>query len=423
MSALILSLTVAGSMLSAQAADDGQGIPIVSGEPARTPVSEFRAQPQAAITAPAPSVPAAAAAAPAAAAPSGAAPIAAAPAPAPDARGGAAPVTSVSAAVADGRRYYSAALDRGVEQALMQTFLEASGQTLLSGDAEHPDPELLQAVGTAVASMHIAGDSLSVSFEQDRMEEVVRTCSDRLYGGISSPVMAFIVVNRPSGNRVINQESGTPFLSLLNEQARRLSFNVLYPLMDLKDLQLVIPEAILGHDDQALARAAARYDAGYFISAALKPAGGDQLSVVWNLYDRRSTKLHGATSMGRAEEVAAQIASAVARAVHARTVAGPAAAAETVPAEDAFALGPRRDAVRVAVSNVNSLNDLIEVNTALITYGFDGEGQIVGIRGGAVYMDIPTSAAPDILDGSMSHARDFRKTGEWQYEWMNSTGH
>ena len=456
MAALILQL--AAGALSVHAADE-EGIPIVSGEPVRqqpraVQYRGMQAAPAASVSvAPVSVAPASAAAAsPPAAPPPGTAPAAAAPvrpAPvyvspagaAPAAMGAVAadamaaqPAAAVSAppapavqlpAADDGRPRFSAALDHGVEQALMQAFLAASGQTLLSGDTEHPDPGLLQAVSTAVAGMHIAGDSLSVSFEQGRMEELVRAYSGLMYGGIASPVMAFIVISRPSGSRVINQESSLPFLELLHEQARRLNFRVLYPLMDLKDLQVIIPESILSHDDRALARAAARYDAGYFISAILSNTGAEQLSVVWNLYDRQSRKLHGATSMGRSEEVAAQMASAVARAVH-ESASGESdanAAAETALPGDAFALGPRSDAVRVAVSNVNSLNDLAELHTALVTYGFDGEGQIVGIRGGAVYMDIPTSAAPDILDGSMSHAQDFRKTGEWQYEWISSTGH
>ena len=446
MGALLLPL--AAGVLSARAADE-EGIPIVSGEPVRPQRTQLRVQPRtsaaepavrtapgAAASAAGPALTPAPAATPAttttqvAPSPLRAAPDAAAaalpavPTALPAAAAAAPPAPAVALPADDGRPRYSAALDHGVEQALLQAFLAASGQTLLSGDAEHPDPELLQAVASAADGLHIAGDSLSVSFEPGRVEELVRTYSGLMYGGIASPVMAFIAISRPSGSRIVNQESSLPLVELLHEQARRLSFRVLYPLMDLSDVQAVMPETVLSHDGQALARAAARYEAGYFISAALSGGGTERLSVVWNLHDREGRRLHGTTSAGRPAEVAAQMASAVARAVHEQsTPAAAGAAAEAAPPEDAFALGPRSDAVRVAVSNVNSLNDLLELNTALITYGFDGEGQIVGLREGAVYMDIPTSAAPDILDGSMSHAQDFRKIGEWQYEWINTTGH
>ena len=439
MGALLL-LPLAAGVLSARAADE-EGIPIVSGEPVRPQRMQPGAQPRgaaaqpAARTAPGTAVSAAgsaltpaaapqAAPSPLRASPDAAAALPAAPAALPAADASAPPAPAVALPADDGRPRFSAALDHGVEQALLQAFLAASGQTLLSGDAEHPDPELLQAVATAAAGMHIAGDSLSVSFEPGRVEELVRTYSGLMYGGIASPVVAFIAISRPSGSRIVNQESSLPLVELLHEQARRLSFRVLYPLMDLSDVQAVVPETVLSHDGQTLARAAARYEAGYFISAALSGAGTERLSVVWDLHDREGRRLHGTTSAGRPDEVAAQMALAVARAVHEQgTPASAGAAAEAAPPEDAFALGPRSDVVRVAVSNVNSLNDLLELNTALITYGFDGEGQIVGLREGAVYMDIPTSAAPDILDGSMSHAQDFRKIGEWQYEWINTTGH
>lgn len=312
-------------------------------------------------------------------------------------------------------------MDKGVDDALLQAFLYTTGTSLLT--VNEVDPRLIQAINAAAVSMTVDNGALVVNFDQSRLEKITKNFKQNLFHGIKSPVMAFMVINQHTGNEIINHEKEIPFLVKLNEHAKTLNYDLFYPLLDLTDVQNFTPDTILSHDDATLAKAAARYESEYFVSATLKYEPNGFINIIWNLYDKTGQKLYGSTLSGLDEEVATDLSVQIAKVVNVRSLAkdNPNAAQPAQVGSDldenAFALGPRNDAVRIAISNVNSLNDVAKVRSALITYGYDNGFDIVAMKDGNLILDIHTNASPSILDGTMSYAQDFSKAGQWHYVW------
>ncbi|MGN0894147.1 MAG: hypothetical protein ACI4ND_04035, partial [Succinivibrio sp.] len=57
-----------------------------------------------------------------------------------------------------------------------------------------------------------------------------------------------------------------------------------------------------------------------------------------------------------------------------------------------------------------------------ITYGYEADITVLGYSENGVVILIPTGSAPEILDGTLSHAGEFTKTADWTYRFNRSEG-
>lgn len=310
-------------------------------------------------------------------------------------------------------------LDKGIDAAILDAYLQISKSSLLD---KEQNPDLLNAIADATTEINIENNLLKVAFDTTKLQQVQDDFSQALFAGIKSPVMAFVVLNQQEGNVVADSDGYSVFLQELSKNAKDLNYDLLYPLMDLTDLQTFNQDSVLAHNEVALAKAANRYGSEYFMTATLKEEGDNFVTVIWNFYTKEGTKLGSSKLSGDANEMSVSLSTTLAQLISSAKQGGiPAAiASENDASTDNLVLGPHDGLVRISISEVKNLSDLANIKRILIGYGYENDIKVVAIQGSSLIFEIPTNSSPAILDGTMRNAKDFSKIGSWQYSYLRS---
>ncbi len=317
---------------------------------------------------------------------------------------------------------YEKDLKDGLDVALMQAFGEAVQSRTL--DEVSVDPET---AGQAVSSIRLSPSVLQVSFDEDGLTRVLGEGVSS-WDGVKEPVVLWLVDVSSRDGSLISQTHSNDFVSSLSELCRNVGVNILSPVMDLDDVMAVNDQTVLQHNDAQLVNASGRYGAAFFVAGGMETGTDGTLAVKLNVYDKDGRHLGEYSQEGAVGEIALATARTVTAVLRDNytpsaddTAEDPNAAVAAVAA-DPLTLGPGDGFVRIGIYGTQNLSDLRTVKGALITYGYESDTKIVGYLDGAVVFEIPTAASPAILDGTIAHAGEFTKTGDWLYSLNQTTG-
>ncbi|MDY6470726.1 MAG: DUF2066 domain-containing protein, partial [Succinivibrio dextrinosolvens] len=227
------------------------------------------------------------------------------------------------------------------------------------------------------------------------------------------------------------------FVKKLQGAASQNRFNIMFPVMDLDDVQQVNSQTIVSHSDELIAKASKRYDAKYFVSGVMeRDSANNGYSVKWNLCDADGKSLGSGANSGDADtatsQMSAQIAQVLMNSSNTGNTAAPAAPVATsaneadtitpVTDDGSIALGPVKGGVRVLITDIENVADYPRIKRILITYGYESDIQVLGYNSEGVIFLIPTGSSPAILDGTFTHASEFTKVAPWTYRFNESKG-
>lgn len=317
---------------------------------------------------------------------------------------------------------YEGSLSEGVDKALAAGYAQAAASLAPGSEARGSAAD----AGKAVSSVEIQGGKVVVKFDRDKLSRQLSSSGAAVWSGLKDPVLVWLA-DAASG-KIIGGDSSDPLALSMSAAAQKLRYQLIFPLMDLDDVQAVNAQALLTHDDEALKTASARYKPTFYVAAAASK-DGDAVDLRWDVYDAGGRKLGNGSAKAPMDEAASKAASGIASSLmenvsgeggdQASQIAADSGSGEAAAAADT--IGPRNGSVRILVSGVGSLSDLQAVRSAIITFGYEGSTRAIGYTPQGVVFLVPTSASPAILDGTLAHSGTFTKTGDWIYRYNQGT--
>lgn len=320
---------------------------------------------------------------------------------------------------------FSENTNEGMDNALQSAFNRAV-ETVSPGTK----PDLsLEAISPAIVATSLNNGMLSVTFDDAKIKELLEGAGIPSWNGIDEPVLLWFT-SVADGSVISNPDSYEAVKSFV-EAANKKSIRVMFPVMDLDDIQHVSSQTILTHNDEALKNASSRYDAKYYIAGAVNRNDSGEYEYKVNVYAVDGRSLGSAQRKGAAQEVGELLADDIVQvfinnqsSVQNDTAAAPNgldAPSQTLPS-DSLTPGAYHGFVRILVSGIENIQDYKAIQSALITFGYEASTKIRGYTQAGAIIDIPTEASPSILDGTLAHSGEFTKEGEWRYHWNRSVG-
>lgn len=322
----------------------------------------------------------------------------------------------------------------GMDAAIVEAFNEVASKQAID------DTGILQLdrVKDAVSSVKLNGENFEITFDENKINSVLRDSGIACWSGLSEPVLVWITDVSSDESSIISADSTSTVMKSLIDDANASQYNLLFPLMDLDDIQNVNEQTILSHSDKILAKASSRYGVKFFISAALeKNEDVQQVTFKWNVFDDQGKILGNGENTGTTEEISKAATKEIAKVLMNNTIesqtdqnstvipltsADEQQNASDVAQEEDLSLGPVKGGVRVLFTGIDNVADYPAISKTLVMYGYESDVNVLAYQDSGVVFMIPTGSSPLILDGTLSHAGEFTKIAPWTYKYNKSHG-
>lgn len=318
------------------------------------------------------------------------------------------------------------------DNALCEAFRSlSSGITLGLGPQVQIASEQIAPAVRNITTDH-AGN-LVVSFSVPVAEELLKKQGALSWQGLSNPVLVWMV-NLDSTNNQGNREAAlvsgqnlSNFAQSILQAAPDYKYRLMFPILDLEEIQKVTPQTVLNSQIQDLANASARYGADYFLASTIgKKNNSDdgEVSLKWNLYNRQGQAIANSSLSGSMDEVASLGAGDVARALIThqnniqQTLKSSPIKANNINIE---VLGAGEGFVRMRIGNIRTLQDIDSLRRTFVSYGFDGNTRVVGYNNNQFIVEIDTHTDTNTIDGSLRNSGDFTYLGPWTFNYLKSS--
>lgn len=345
-------------------------------------------------------------------------------------------ITLIGAAMlscgANATEIFETPLDNGMDNAIVKAFSDAT-----SANVTDPSHSLsLEDIRTTIETISINGNNLSVSFNDEKIQNLLSSKGIGVWNGEAGTIVAWIADLSASDSPLLSGDGNVEFVNKLQNFAQQNKLNIMFPVMDLDDVQQVNSQTIVSHSDELIANASKRYDAKYFVSGVMeRDSSNDSYSVKWNLCDAQGKSLGSGANSGDADTASSQMSSQIAQVLmnSANSAAQSSSAPQATSANEAetitpvntdgsIELGPVKGGVRVMITDIQNVADYPRIKRILITYGYESDIQVLGYNSEGVIFLIPTGSSPAILDGTFTHASEFTKVAPWTYRFNESKG-
>lgn len=323
----------------------------------------------------------------------------------------------------------------GMDAAIVEAFNEIASKQAID------DTGVLQLdrVKDAVSSVKLNGENFEITFDETKISSVLRDSGIACWSGLSEPVLVWMTDVSSQDSSIISADSSSFIMKSLIDDAKSCQYNLLFPLMDLDDLQNVNDQTVLSHSDKLLAKASARYGVKFFISAALEKNSEveEQVTFKWNVFDDQGKILGNGENTGSVEEISKSATKDIAKILMNNTIDSQAEqgsniipltsadeqqTASAVAQEEDLSLGPVKGGVRVLFTGIDNVADYPAISKTLVMYGYESDVNVLAYQDSGVVFMIPTGSSPLILDGTLSHAGEFTKIAPWTYKYNKSHG-
>lgn len=317
-------------------------------------------------------------------------------------------------------------LDDGMDQAILESFNDA----ISSSAIDEVNGIGLDKIKNAIATLRINNNQFEITFDDNKLKSLLSANGIAQWSGLSDPVLVWLAHVSEEGTNVVTGDGVDPFAVALNEASNKNSYDLMFPVMDLDDVQNVNAQTILSHSDKILATASKRYNAKYFVAGAIE-GSDDSYAVKWNAYDEAGKALGSGQCSGTLADTTSQMSREVAKVLmqnidpqanQSQTSADEVQDLTQTSTGGEIYLGPTKGGVIVQLNGVDNVADYPRIKRILITYGYEADIEVLGYNNDGVIFMIPTGSNPAILDGTLAHAGEFTKVADWTYNFNKSNG-
>ena len=273
-----------------------------------------------------------------------------------------------------------------------------------------------------------ADGNLVLRFSVPMAQSIIKKKGTPSWNGLSNPILVWMAgLDGSSGGTNMSLVSGqnlSPFASAILGAAPEYKYRMIFPVLDIEEIQKVSVNTVLDHRDDVLAAASARYGADYFIAAAISSVPNESgMTFKWNLFYKDGTLIAQSAISGLMDEVAALGAGDIARALmtyQSNQTESNEPSALSKNNVDIDMIGPGDGYVRMRISNVRSLQDIKEIRNIFITYGFDGDTRVIGFDNGLLVFEVATNSEPDNLAATMRRSGEFKYLAPWTFDFIKN---
>ena len=273
-----------------------------------------------------------------------------------------------------------------------------------------------------------ADGNLVLRFSVPMAQSIIKKKGTPSWNGLSNPILVWMAgLDGSSGGTNMSLVSGqnlSPFASAILGAAPEYKYRMIFPVLDIEEIQKVSVNTVLDHRDDVLAAASARYGADYFIAAAISSVPNESgMTFKWNLFYKDGTLIAQSAISGLMDEVAALGAGDIARALmtyQSNQTESDEPSALSKNNVDIDMIGPGDGYVRMRISNVRSLQDIKEIRNIFITYGFDGDTRVIGFDNGLLVFEVATNSEPDNLAATMRRSGEFKYLAPWTFDFVKN---
>lgn len=279
-------------------------------------------------------------------------------------------------------------------------------------------------IAPAVRSFTTDADgNLVLRFSLPMTENILKQQGTTSWQGLSNPVLVWMIGldGTSSANKLamVSGQNLSPFAQAILQAAPDYKYRLMFPILDLEDMQKVDVNTVLEHNDKALADATARYGADYFVAAAISSVPNESgVTLKWYLYTKEGLPIAQSALSGLMDEVASLGAGDIARALMTfQENLDQQGETSQLRANnvDIDMLGPGEGFVRMKIANVRSLQDIRSIRQTFVSYGFDGDVRVVGYADGQFVIEISTNSDATNIEGTMRHGGDFTYLSPWTF--------
>ncbi len=314
---------------------------------------------------------------------------------------------------------FEASLDKGIDEALKQTYQQALQAKFPQQSFNVTDTA---SAAAAISKMHMQNGRLIVTYDESRISSDTAGSYASSWSGLETPVLCWLA-DVKSGTLTANG-SDDPFAAQLISSAAANKFKIIFPLMDIDEVQAINANTVLTNGNEALQQASKRYDAKFIIVAA-KEDKGDSADFKWSIYDSQGRSVGSSSISGGYEFVASKSAGQMAKSLAEFMPSMAASSVQTGASGtggDKFAIGPGPGNIKVKISGVDNILDIKKIISTIIIFGYESDVKLLSYDADGCIFRIATASSPLILDGTMANSGEFSKTGPWTYHWNNSSG-
>lgn len=318
----------------------------------------------------------------------------------------------------------------GMDKAIIDSFRQLVSKEVI----DDVSSVSIEDIKNSVSSLRLKDDYFEITFDDAKVKEIINAQGFSAWSGLSEPVLVWLASVDENSVSVLNGDSEDPIVSGLKAASSKNNYNLMFPVMDLDDVAKVNGQTILSHSDKILAKASERYEAEFFVAGALDcSVDSNEYLIKWNVYSKDGVLLGSGQNYGDAENTCSQMSRDIARILmnnlvkedekkDLKTSAGEALNITDTKTDGTIALGPVKGGVRILINGIDNVSDYPKITKILITYGYEADITVLGYSENGVVILIPTGSAPEILDGTLSHAGEFTKTADWTYRFNRSEG-
>lgn len=269
-----------------------------------------------------------------------------------------------------------------------------------------------------------ADGNLVLRFSLPMAESILKKQGATSWQGLSNPILVWMVSLDGQNMSLVSGQNLSSFAQAIMAATPDYKYRLMFPILDLEEMQKVQVNTVLDHQDNVLAAASERYGADYFLAAAISSVPNESgVTFKWNLYNRDGEAIAQSSVSGLMDEVSSLGAGDIARAL--MTYQSNLSIQETPSAlhknnVDINMLGPGDGFVRMRIANVKSLQDLQHIRQAFVSYGFDGDVRIIGFDEQMLVLEVATNSNADNLAGTMKHAGEFQYLSPWVFSFTQN---
>ena len=310
----------------------------------------------------------------------------------------------------------SLSLSEGLDSAVMSAFFQAADSITLGSMNKVKIKE--DDAYSAVTDLRLNAGKLNVVLDTDKVAAVLEKYGAHAWQGLSDPIIVWMYESGPDSGNFVGSELSS-FAGAFVRSADNYKYRLMFPLLDLEDIQSVTYDTLTKADNGMLVTASKRYGSDFVIASVVKHLDDGNILINCRLLDKDGKILYDFTGDGSETVLADNQAKAIAGALSKLQQVNTTTAAAI---EDPDKLGAHEEFVRLKLYGINNLNDLVSFERVLSGIGVEGNINCAMVSDSdAFIVDVYTKLDPASLDGSLEHSSEFSKIEPFAYRYNHGT--
>ena len=258
----------------------------------------------------------------------------------------------------------------------------------------------------AVTSLRLNAGKLDAVFDTNKVAAVLEKYGAQAWQGLADPIIVWMYESGNGSGSFVGGEL-TAFAKAFAGSADNNKYRLMFPLLDLEDIQSVTYDTMATADSGALVAASKRYGSDFVIACVVDHLADGNISISCKLLDKDGKILYEYAGVGAADSLADNQAKAIAGVLSSLQQGNMLTAAAIA---DPDTLGAHGDFVRLKLYGINNLNDLVAFERVLSGIGVEGNVSCAMVSDSdAIIVNVYTQLDPASLDGSLEHSSEFSK--------------